>query len=179
MESSALKKETSEGVSKLGLPKTEAALNEITAKLSGFRKKIAERRAAQETEAKPKKEPKPTPEKEPKPAAKGDFGAYEGLASSDEKLALESLAHDIYMATYPQRNVTKELNEITAALVRGEMPNIKFGKTGSDDFIAGTGGKYAEAYYNSLTDDQKAQLRKRLEYFFITAEAQKIGRAHV
>lgn len=128
-----------------------------------------------------KTEPKPTPEKEPKPKAeakaekpadKGDMGAYEGLAATNEKLALESLAHDIYMATYPQRNVSKELNEITAALVRGEMPPIKFGKTGSDDFIAGTGGKYAEAYYNSLSADQKTQLRKRLEYFFITAEAQ-------
>jgi len=107
-----------------------------------------------------------------KPTAKGDIGAYAGLASSNEKLALESLAHDIYMATYPQRNVPKELNEITAALVRGDMPPIKFGKTGSDDFIAGTGGKYAEAYYNSLTDAQKTQLRKRLEYFFITAEAE-------
>jgi hypothetical protein len=106
------------------------------------------------------------------PAAKGDLGAYEGLASSNEDFALESLAHDIYMATYPQRNVPKELNEITAALARGEMPPIKFGKTGSDDFLIGTGGKYAEAYYNSLSAAQKNQLRKRLEYFFITAEAQ-------
>lgn len=109
---------------------------------------------------------------EAKPAAKGDLGAYEGLASSNEDFALESLAHDIYMATYPQRNVSKELNEITAALARGEMPPIKFGKTGSDDFLIGTGGKYAEAYYNSLSAAQKNQLRKRLEYFFITAEAQ-------
>jgi len=111
-------------------------------------------------------------EKPKKTESKGNLGAYEGLTSSNPDLALESLAHDIYMATYPQRNVSKELNEITAALGRGEMPSIKFGKTGGDDFIAGTGGKYAEAYYNSLNADQKKQLQKRLEYFFITAEAQ-------
>ena len=125
-----------------------------------------------------KKEPKaetttkPKTEKESKPAAKGDLGAYEGLVSSNEKLALESLAHDLYMATYPQRNVAKELNEITAALTRGEMPALKFGKEGSSDFYPGTGGKYAKAFYESLTPDQQAQLRKRLEHFFITAEAQ-------
>lgn len=126
-----------------------------------------------------KKEPKkePSTEKEPKPkaekpAAKGDLGAYAGLAESNEKLALESLAHDLYMATYPQRDVSKGLNEITAALVRGEMPALKFGKEGSSDFYPGTGGKYAKAFYESLTPAQQDQLRKRLEHFFITAEAQ-------
>ena len=129
-----------------------------------------------ETEAiESKTEPKPAPAKaEPKPASKttGDLGAYAGLVESDEKLAIESLAHDLYMASYPQRDVSKGLNEITAALVRGEMPPLKFGREGSTDFYPGTGGKYAKAFFESLTPAQQTELRKKLEHFFITAEAQ-------
>ena len=52
------------------------------------------------------------------------------------------------------------------------MPALKFGKKGSSDFYPGTGGKYAKAFYESLTPAQQTELRKRLEHFFITAEAQ-------
>lgn len=157
-----------------GFTKTEAALEKMRESTSRLKTAVAKLRAARESveeKAKPKAEPK-AETKAAKPAARGDLGAYAGLVESDEKLALESLAHDLYMATYPQRNVAKELNEITAALVRGEMPALKFGKDGSSDFYPGTGGKYAKAFFESLTPDQQTQLRKRLEHFFITAEAQ-------
>lgn len=138
---------------------------QLTAREMLDRAEEAQRKADAEAKAK-------TETKAAKPAAKGDLGAYAGLAESNEELALESLAHDLYMATYPQRDVSKGLNEITAALTRGEMPALKFGKEGSSDFYPGTGGKYAKAFYESLTPAQQDQLRKRLEHFFITAEAQ-------
>jgi hypothetical protein len=126
-------------------------------------------RTGEKVPAKPKTEPKT--ESKGKAAPKGDLGTYAAMMERDPERAIEDLAHDIYMATYPQRDTARGLNEITAALARGEMPNIKFGKDGGADFYPGTGGKYAKAFYNSLSADQKAKLLKQLDRFFIKEEA--------
>jgi len=141
-------------------PKTKTKTNEAWEMLQ--RAEEAQRKA--DEAAKPKAETK-------KAAPKGDFGAYSSMQEQNPERALEDLAHDIFVATFPQRDVAKGLNDITAALVRGEMPDLKFGREGSGDFYPGTGGKYARAYYNSLNDAQKAKILQQLERFFIKEES--------
>lgn len=143
-------------------PKTEA-------------KKEPKTEATTEPKTEPKAEAKTEAKKEPKqPKRTADqeeaAGNYMVAAKNNAADAVRFLAHDLYIATYPQKNVSKELNVIVGEIVAGRMPDLKFGKEGASGF-PGTGGKYAKAFYESLSPADKARLFKDLENYFITWEA--------
>lgn len=152
-------------------PKTEAKTEpkkQLTAREMLDRAEDAQRKAdAEKAKTEAKKEPK-----QPKRTADQEeaAGNYMVAAKNNAADAVRFLAHDLYIATYPQKNVSKELNVIVGEIVAGRMPDLKFGKEGASGF-PGTGGKYAKAFYESLSPADKARLFKDLENYFITWEA--------
>jgi hypothetical protein len=98
------------------------------------------------------------------------WNAYTLAARGDKAKAIDYLAADIYNAMYPEKNVAKELNKIIADIVNGRMPELKFGKGEIGYNVPNTGGKYAEAFYNELTEADKKELLKRLEYYFVVSD---------
>jgi hypothetical protein len=102
------------------------------------------------------------------------IGNYMVAAKNNASDALRFLAHDLYSATYPQKNVSKELNKIVSDIVAGRFPEVKFGKEGASGY-PGTGGKYAKAFYESLGPADKARVFKDLENYFVTWEAKTAG----
>jgi hypothetical protein len=129
-------------------------------------------------ESKPSKpkEAKPTEKKEEKPkAAKSPIQEqatknYMAAAKNDKAKAIDYLAADMYNASYPEKNEYKELRRISSDLLAGKMPSgMKFGKEGGH--VAGTGGKFGKAFYESLSEADQAALIKRLEHYFVTTES--------
>lgn len=104
------------------------------------------------------------------------FGAYSYVDTASFNYSLRNLANDLFVAMYPQKDVAKNLTEIRNKLASKEWPEINFGqmtdRAGHRNFQPGMGGKYAKAFYESLTPDQKELLRKQVEYNFNVVEDQ-------
>ena len=135
-----------------------------------------ETKAAPKTETKPetkgKAEPKAEKAKtEEKPKTDASLGAYGQVMEAESKSdALDYLAYDMYVAMFEKHKLLTridKLNDITAQLRNGiPVDDIAFGREGTTSIVPLSGGKYAKAFYESLSAaDKKALSKKMLEYF--------------
>ena len=92
--------------------------------------------------------------------------------------ALDYLACDMYIAMmFGKHNLearVDKLNDVTEQLRNGSIPvdYISFGREGTTSIVPLSGGKYAKAFYESLTaSGQQALATKMLDYF-TTSEAE-------
>jgi hypothetical protein len=147
-------------------PKTEAK-KPLTAREMLDRAEDAQRKA--DTEAKGKTEAKTEKPKKAEPNA--SFGAYGQVMEAESKSdALDYLAYDMYVAMFEKFKLLTRistLNDINAQLREGKLPgDVAFGREGTTSIVPLSGGKYAKAFYESLSAaDQKALARKMESYF--------------
>jgi hypothetical protein len=123
------------------------------------------------TEPKSKPEGKPEPKAEPKAKGSASFGSYSQVIEAESMSdALDYLAFDMYYAMFEKYKLltrTDTLNDINAQLRDGKLPSeIAFGRAGMAGIPGLYGGKYAKAFYESLTaSGQKALAEKMANYF--------------
>jgi hypothetical protein len=107
--------------------------------------------------------------KKAKPSA--SFGAYGQVMEAESRSdALDYLAYDMYVAMFEKFKLLTRvdvLNDINAQLRQGKLPSeVAFGREGTTSIVPLSGGKYASAFYESLSvADQKALARKMEDYF--------------
>ena len=166
MESSALKQTA---------PKAEAkteAKKPLTAREMLDRAEEAQRKA--DTEAKGKPEAKA---EKAKPQAEASFGAYGQVMEAESRAdALDYLAYDMYVAMFEKHKLLTRvdtLNDINAQLRNGvPVDYIAFGREGTTSIVPLSGGKYAKAFYESLTPADKKALSKKMAEYFGSSEAE-------
>jgi hypothetical protein len=104
-----------------------------------------------------------------KPAKPGVLDqAREGYllaAKGNADKALDYLAHDMAYAMYPEKNVAKELNKITLDLASDKIANPKFLKR-DEVYAPNTGGKYAKAFFESLSLEEYKVLTAKMRNIF-------------
>jgi hypothetical protein len=128
-----------------------------------------------QTEGKPQNKTKGKPQSKPKAGA--SFGTY-GQVMEAESLsdALDYLAYDMYVAMFEKHKLLTridKLNDITAQLRNGiPVDDIAFGREGTTSIVPLSGGKYAKAFYESLTVAGKRALAKKMLEYFSTSEAE-------
>lgn len=117
----------------------------------------------------PKAEPKPTPQKaeaKPAPESKAKVQLENAYQSSKERgegdHAIRTLAADAFLNSAEDYSI-KRAQEMIKDLEDGKVPELKFGKNNANG--PGTGGKYATAFYESLSADEHAKFRKELQAF--------------
>ena len=99
------------------------------------------------------------------------FGAYGQVMEAESRSdALDYLAYDMYVAMFEKFKLLTRvdlLNDINAQLREGKIPSeVAFGREGTTSIVPLSGGKYAKAFYESLSAaDQKALADKMSEYF--------------
>lgn len=165
---------------------TKTEPKKLTAAEMLARAEEAQRKAdAAEAEAKAKAEPK-TPKKaeaktesKPKPVAKKEgtsaedaIATYMINAKGSRDKALETLAYDVYLASIPERNIADAINELSLQLVGKDFSKLKFGQ--ADQVVPGTGGRYARAFFNSLSSKDQDTFTKHLQNW-LTSEARTRG----
>ena len=166
VESSALKQTA---------PKAEAkteAKKPLTAREMLDRAEEAQRKA--DTEAKGKPEAKA---EKAKPQAEASFGAYGQVMEAESRAdALDYLAYDMYVAMFEKHKLLTRvdtLNDINAQLRNGvPVDYIAFGREGTTSIVPLSGGKYAKAFYESLTPADKKALSKKMAEYFGSSEAE-------
>lgn len=143
---------------------------QLTAREMLDRAEEAQRKADAETKG--KAEPKAEKAKtEEKPKTDASLGAYGQVMEAESKSdALDYLAYDMYVAMFEKHKLLTridKLNDITAQLRNGiPVDDIAFGREGTTSIVPLSGGKYAKAFYESLSAaDKKALSKKMLEYF--------------
>lgn len=95
-------------------------------------------------------------------------------AKGNPDKALDYLAHDMAYAMYPEKNVAAEVNKITLDLAADKIPNPKFSKR-DETYAPGTGGKYAKAFFDSLSLQEYKQLTAKLRTIFQDYAAQEMA----
>jgi hypothetical protein len=124
---------------------------------------------ALKAETKPETKPETEKPKKAKPSA--SFGAYGQVMEAESRSdALDYLAYDMYIAMFEKFKLLTRvdvLNDINAQLREGKLPSeVAFGREGTTSIVPLSGGKYASAFYESLSAaDQKALARKMEDYF--------------
>jgi len=86
-------------------------------------------------------------------------------ARGDPDNALNYLAHDMAFAMYPEKNVAKEVNKITLDLASDKIENPKFSKR-DEVYAPNTGGKYAKAFFESLSVEEYKRLTAKMRDIF-------------
>lgn len=134
---------------------------------------LAERRAA--TRGETKTEAKTEKPKKAEPTAQ--FGAYGQIAEADSRSdALNYLAYDMYVAMFEKFKLltrTDLLNDINAQLSNGKIPDdVAFGREGTTSIVPLSGGKYAKAFYESLSEADRTALAKKMSEYFGKSEAE-------
>ena len=123
--------------------------------------------------------PSPAPAPAPAPAARAKKAvspatqttldkAREGYllaAKGNADKALDYLAHDMAFAMYPEKNVAKELNAITLDLAADKISKPRFSKRG-EVYAPNTGGKFAEAFFDSLSLEEYKVLTAKMRNIF-------------
>lgn len=126
-------------------------------------------RKADEAAAAAKPAKAPAPAKPAKPAKPGVLDqAREGYllaAKGNADKALDYLAHDMAIAMYPEKNVAKELNKLTLDLAADKITDPKFLKR-DEVYAPNTGGKYAKAFFESLSLQEYKVLTAKLRNIF-------------
>ena len=124
------------------------------------------------TKTEPKAETKKeTALKTDKPQPNASLGAYGQVMEAESKSdALDYLAYDMYVAMFEKFKLltrVSTLNDINAQLREGKLPGeVAFGREGTTSIVPLSGGKYAKAFYESLSvADKKALARKMADYF--------------
>lgn len=124
------------------------------------------------TKTEPKAETKKeTAPKTDKPQPNASLGAYGQVMEAESKSdALDYLAYDMYVAMFEKFKLltrVSTLNDINAQLREGKLPSeVAFGREGTTSIVPLSGGKYAKAFYESLSvADKKALARKMADYF--------------
>jgi hypothetical protein len=170
VESSALKKTE---------PKAEAkteAKKPLTAREMLDRAEEAQRKA--DAEAKGKPEAKAEKAKtEAKPKADASLGAYGQVMEAESRSdALDYLAYDMYVAMFEKHKLLTRvdtLNDINAQLRNGiPVDYLAFGREGTTSIVPLSGGKYAKAFYESLSAADKRALAKKMSEYFGNSEAE-------
>ena len=156
-------------------PKTEAKTKSTVDVAWGMlqRAEAAQREADEAAKGKPeaKTEAKGKAKTEAKPSTNASFGAYGQVMEAESKSdALDYLAYDMYVAMFEKFKLltrVSTLNDINAQLREGKLPGeVAFGREGTTSIVPLSGGKYAKAFYESLsTADKKALARKMADYF--------------
>jgi hypothetical protein len=106
-----------------------------------------------------------------KPKTDASLGAYGQVIEAESKSdALDYLAYDMYIAMFEKHKLLTridKLNDITAQLRTGiPVDDIAFGREGTTSIVPLSGGKYAKAFYESLSAaDKKALANKMSDYF--------------
>jgi len=125
-----------------------------------------------ETKTETKTEAKGKPEAgAEKPKTDASLGAYGQVIEAESKSdALDYLAYDMYIAMFEKHKLLTridKLNDITAQLRNGiPVDDIAFGREGTTSIVPLSGGKYAKAFYESLSAaDKKALANKMSDYF--------------
>lgn len=166
MESGALKKGAPKGGTETKTEaktetKTESSVDKAWQMLQ--RAEAAQREADEAAKAKAEKPKKAKPDT--------SFGAYGQVMEAESRSdALDYLAYDMYVAMFEKFKLLTRvdlLNDINAQLREGKIPSeVAFGREGTTSIVPLSGGKYAKAFYESLSAaDQKALADKMSEYF--------------
>jgi hypothetical protein len=144
--------------------------------------KKAEPKAEAKPEAKPKAEAKPEAKGKPeaktdKPQPNASLGAYGQVMEAESRSdALDYLAYDMYVAMFEKHKLLtriNKLNDITAQLRNGiPVDDIAFGREGTTSIVPLSGGKYAKAFYESLSAADKRALAKKMSDYFNKSEAE-------
>ncbi len=171
------------GVESSALKKTEAKAEakpepkkQLTAREMLDRAEEAQRKA--DAEAKGKAEPKAEKAKtEAKPKADASLGAYGQVMEAESRSdALDYLAYDMYVAMFEKHKLLTRvdtLNDINAQLRNGiPVDYIAFGREGTTSIVPLSGGKYAKAFYESLSAADKRALAKKMSEYFGSSEAE-------
>ena len=163
------------GVEPPALKKTEAKAETKAAPKT-------EAKAAPKTETKPESKPKTEAKGKPeagaeKPKADASFGAYGQVMEAESKSdALDYLAYDMYVAMFEKHKLLSrvdKLNDITAQLRTGiPVDDIAFGREGTTSIVPLSGGKYAKAFYESLSAADKRALSNKMSDYFNKSEAE-------
>lgn len=141
---------------------------QLTAREMLDRAEEAQRKA--DTETKPKTEVKAE-----KAEPSGSFGTYGQIAEVDRGKALEYLAYDVYVAMFEKHKLLTridKLNEITAQVRNGQTPEVAFGREGTTSIVPLSGGKYAKAFYESMSAADKKAFLKHLETYLTVSESE-------
>ena len=131
----------------------------------------AQRKADAESKVKPEKA-----------QSNASFGAYGQVMEAESRSdALNYLAYDMYIAMFEKFKLLTRidtLNDINAQLRNGQIPEVAFGREGTTSIVPLSGGKYAKAFYESLTAaDKKALAGKMAEHFGASENAVRRGTA--
>lgn len=110
-------------------------------------------------------ESKPAKTQEKKSTEEAPVDGYILAAKGNKDTAIRSLAADAFLAIYPEKSIAKKINEIMLMLTQGKFPKLKFGREGANG--EGTGGKYGQALFNSLSDADLKRFSKHLQDFFV------------
>lgn len=133
--------------------------------------------------AEPTKAAAPTPAPAAKPAKPKTEkqstldSAREGYltaAGGNPDKALDYLAHDMAYAMYPEKNVAKEVNKITLDLAADKIEKPKFSKR-DEVYASNTGGKYAKAFFDSLSLEEYKRLTAKMRGIFQAYAAQEMS----
>jgi hypothetical protein len=154
------------------LRRFDDAMKELPADTQRLQEAIDALNASPKPKPKGKAEPKAEKTKtEEKPKTDASLGAYGQVMEAESKSdALDYLAYDMYVAMFEKHKLLTridKLNDITAQLRNGiPVDDIAFGREGTTSIVPLSGGKYAKAFYESLSAaDKKALSKKMLEYF--------------
>jgi hypothetical protein len=123
--------------------------------------------------------PSPAPAPAPAPATRAKKAApapkqttldkaregYLLAAKGNTDKALEYLAHDMAFAMFPEKNRAKELNKITLDLAADKIEKPRFSKR-DETYAPNTGGKFAEAFFNSLSLEEYKVLTAKMRNIF-------------
>lgn len=141
-------------------PKKESSVDRAWGMLQ--RAEAAQREAdeAAQREADKAAKPKAKAKAKAKPTTENAYQAEYNAGNDDG--AIRNLAADAYLNTEEDYSV-KRAQQMIKDLDDGKMPDLKFGK--SDANGPGTGGKYAKAFYESLSKEDQAKFRKELQNF--------------
>lgn len=116
--------------------------------------------ADREVPSAPKKEQPKAEKPKAKPTSDNAYQASKDVGEVDN--AIRNLAADAYLNTAEDYSV-KKAQAMIKDLENGKVPDLKFGKAGSNG--PGTGGKFAKEFYDSLNAAEKAKFNKELQDF--------------
>ena len=151
--------------------KTEAKTEPKTKSTVDVAWEMLQRAEAAQREADEAAKSKTKAKTETKPKANASLGAYGQVMEAESKSdALDYLAYDMYVAMFEKFKLltrVSTLNDINAQLREGKLPGeVAFGREGTTSIVPLSGGKYAKAFYESLSAaDKKALARKMSDYF--------------
>jgi hypothetical protein len=165
------------GALKKAEPKAEAQAEvrkPRTAREMLDRAEEAQRKADAEAKAKAEK---PKAEKPKKAEPDASLGAYGQVMEAESKSdALDYLAYDMYVAMFEKFKLLSRvdvLNDITAKLRNKQLPDeVAFGREGTTSIVPLSGGKYAKAFYDSLSAADRTALARKMESYFGSSEAE-------